>query len=181
MALQSKQVQLQTGKMMTVYYPLPQSIVNSIATIDDEENKEWRLLGVGEYGQAFEHHIHDSYILKRFNQDMYNVETDEDNHLFDYEVLTDLQGINAFPLLYGYVEREYVVMSRARGVALTELQLTPELLLSIDRKVEHAVEQCIIRGWYPEDLMARHVFYNEEFDCIDIIDFGKYQEVKSSD
>lgn len=92
----------------------------------------------------------------------------------DFVALQALQDSIYTPTLYAYVEDNYVVMEKVKGLPLGEyLKLHKALPENIDVLIEDLIRDYGKRGWQLPDLkMDEHIFWVFDTNRIKYIDFG---------
>lgn len=93
------------------------------------------------------------------------------------ETLQNLEGIEAFPTLYGHVEN-VIAMEKKTGVTI--YTLPPEEIENIPDQswlnIFKALDQARQRGYRPIDVNSSNIKYNKELQCFSIIDVGFYKK-----
>jgi len=93
----------------------------------------------------------------------------------DINALIDLDGIEYFPKLYAYKERQYLFMEKAQGISLPDIinsGVTKAELRKIKELLIDAFGKMLDRKRRDWDFKLEHIFWSEENNKLTWIDLG---------
>lgn len=139
-------------------------------------------VGYGSYGFVVRYQ---DFVIKVFDAESYEEDKDpwniEDESVYDYVPLLDLQGIPTVPKLYAYQKQTWMITEFVRGISVEKMieegLWTKAWQQLLEEQFQTHTLSCIERGWVPRDLKSAHVFWCE--NMFRWIDYGKYMKVET--
>jgi hypothetical protein len=179
------------GKIMTTGVPKLERVhvvkeypaeLNTWLLPREKNHLDVEYVGQGSYGLVVRYR---DFAIKTFDAESYEEDKDpwniEDESVYDYIPLMDLQGLPSVPVLYAYQEHEWMIVEFIKGISVNEMIdkgiWTKEWQQLLESQLRAYTLSCIKRGWVPRDLKSTHVFWCE--DIFRWIDYGKYMKVKT--
>ncbi|MCA1032886.1 hypothetical protein LCL95_17895 [Bacillus timonensis] len=165
--------------MLIIINELPEELeILCRAAIGEREKSEVKAeineLNGGSHGKIYEYQ--QEYIIKKFTE-----KAKQGKH-FDYIPLRDLQGIEGVPILYAYVEKDFLVMEKAKGVQLSYLDEKGEKLPEIfPQKLYKLLLEMGKKGYFFSDFDAlEDFFWDGTTQTITFIDYGVFAKVNKT-